>query len=266
MFEGTAEALSAVLLDIQGTLLGFDGSPVAGGAEAVARLRDLDLKVRFVTNVDSVAVATILERLQAANISAAEAEIFSPISAAKHFLERQPRARCQLLVPETIEAEFEAYRANGSGSDWVIVGDCREGFTYARLNEALGYLRRGAELLALQKGRWFPGPDGGPVLDTGAFVSALEYGAEKKAYVVGKPSTVLLRMAIEDAGVDPYAAIVVGDDVDSDVPGAHAVGARSVLVRTGKFSLDSLERSERKPDILLDSVADLPSALVELVR
>ena len=68
------------------------------------------------------------------------------------------------------------------------------------------------------------------------------------------------------AGVsDPFAAVMVGDDVCSDVPGAHAAGMRSVLVRTGKFSLSTLERSEVKPDLLLDSVADLPKALEELI-
>ena len=97
-----------------------------------------------------------------------------------------------------------------------------------------------------RKGRRYE--DGsGPVLDTGAFVAALEYGAHTQAYVVGKPSTELLRMAIEDVGCDPYSAVVVGDSLAADITGAHAVGARSVLVRTGAFSLSALERSERKP-------------------
>jgi HAD superfamily hydrolase (TIGR01458 family) len=148
--------------------------------------------------------------------------------------------------------------------DWVVVGDCREGFTYERLNVAFRLLREGAGLLALQKGRWWPSPNG-PALDTGAFVSALEFAAATQAHVVGKPSLELMRAAIDDVGCDPYDAVLIGDDVCSDVPGAHAIGARSILVRTGKFSLSALERSERKPDLLLDSVADLPPAMVELV-
>ena len=118
-------------------------------------------------------------------------------------------------------------------------------------------------MLALQKGRWFVSPDG-PALDTGAFVSALEWGANREAHVVGKPSTELLRMALEDVTDDPYSAVMVGDDICSDVPGAHAAGTRSVLVRTGKFALATLERSERKPDLLIDSIADLPAALAEI--
>ena len=260
----TARAIpTAVLLDIQGTLLAGDGTPIAGAAAAVARLKASGLAVRFVTNIDSVPVSTILARLRAADIPAEEAEIFSPVSAAKRFLERRERARCHLLLPPSIEPEFSAFRVNGGRADWVVVGDCREGFTYERLNTAFRVLRDGAELLALQKGRWFVSPDG-PALDTGSFVAALEWGANRTAHVVGKPSTELLRMALDDVGADPYSAVMVGDDICSDVPGAHAAGTRSVLVRTGKFSLSTLERSERKPDLLIDSIADLPAALDEI--
>jgi HAD superfamily hydrolase (TIGR01458 family) len=261
--EPSGALITAVLLDIQGTLLAGDGSPIAGAASAVERLKSDGLAVRFVTNIDSVPVATILARLQAAGIPAEECEIFSPVSAAKRFLARQERARCHLLLPPSIEPEFSAFRANGGGADWVVVGDCRQGFTYERLNAAFRVLLDGAQLLALQKGRWFVSPDG-PALDTGSFVALLEWGANTSAHVVGKPSTELLHMALEDLEGDPYTAVMVGDDVCSDVASAYSAGTRSVLVRTGKFSLTVLERSERKPDLLLDSIADLPAALREL--
>jgi HAD superfamily hydrolase (TIGR01458 family) len=263
MADAAISPLKAVLLDIQGTLLAGDGTPIAGAGHAVESLKAAGLAVRFVTNIDSVTVATILARLKAAGIPAKESEIFSPVSAAKRFLARQERARCHLLLPPSIEPEFSAYRANGHKADWVVVGDCREGFTYERLNAAFRVLRDGAEILALQKGRWFVSPDGA-ALDTGSFVAALEWGANRTAHVVGKPSTELLRMALEDVGGDPYSAVMVGDDICSDVPSAYSAGTRSVLVRTGKFSLSTLERSERKPDLLLDSIADLPSALAEI--
>ena len=264
MAETAAACIGAVLLDIQGTLLGGDGTPIAGAAEAVRRLKELGIKVRFVTNIDSVTVATIVARLRDAGILAEDAEIFSPISAAKRFLARQEHARCHLLLPPSIEPEFVEFRANGNGVDWVVVGDCREGFTYGRLNAAFRIVKNGAEILALQKGRWFVSPSG-PSLDTGACVAALEYGANRQAHVVGKPSTELIRAALQDVGGDPFEAVMVGDDICSDVPSAHSAGTRSVLVRTGKFSLSTLERSEIKPDLLLDSVADLPAALAELV-
>jgi HAD superfamily hydrolase (TIGR01458 family) len=263
MVDRVSVPVTAVMLDIQGTLLTGEGKTIAGAPEAVTRLKEMALAVRFVTNIDSVPVADITARLTAAGVPAVDDEVFSPVSAAKRFLARAGRPRCHLLVPPSIEPEFAEYRAQGSDVDWVVVGDCRDGFTYARLNTAFRLVRDGAQLLALQKGRWFASPSG-PSLDTGAFVTAIEYATGAQAHVVGKPSTELMRMALEDVGGDPFSVVMVGDDVRSDIPGAHAVGARSVLVRTGKFSLSELERSEIKPDLLLDSIADLPVALAEL--
>jgi ribonucleotide monophosphatase NagD (HAD superfamily) len=55
---------------------------------------------------------------------------------------------------------------------------------------------------------------------------------------------------------------MVGDDVVNDVLGAQAVGITGVLVRTGKFLATDLERVEREPDHVLDSIADLPAWLM----
>jgi len=261
--EPVAARARAALIDIQGTLLSPDGTPYPHAGEAVAAIKASGIVVRFVTNIDSVPVDTIVARLTGAGIAAVAEEVFSPVSAASSFLQRHGRPHCFLLLPEAIEPEFAQFGPNGSRIDYVVVGDCREGFTYARLNAALRHLHNGAELVALQKGRYFPTPEG-PALDTGAFVAALEYGSGKQAYVIGKPSTELMRLAIADAGCDIYDAVMIGDDVASDVAGAHKVGTRSVLVRTGKFTLAGLEQAELKPELVVDSIADVPAALAGL--
>ena len=55
--------------------------------------------------------------------------------------------------------------------------------------------------------------------------------------------------------------VVVGDDIDSDVRGAMAAGARGVLVRTGKFRDSDLAAPDRPPDAVIDSVAELGALL-----
>ncbi len=59
---------------------------------------------------------------------------------------------------------------------------------------------------------------------------------------------------------------MVGDDLHNDVLAAQAVGMTGVLVRTGKFRQDTLDRwtadpAAAKPDHVVDSVADLPEFL-----
>jgi ribonucleotide monophosphatase NagD (HAD superfamily) len=65
-------------------------------------------------------------------------------------------------------------------------------------------------------------------------------------------------MAVEDMGLPASRVVMVGDDVHSDILGASAVGAKTILVRTGKYHLDADKPPPVEPDWVLDSIADLP--------
>ena len=56
---------------------------------------------------------------------------------------------------------------------------------------------------------------------------------------------------------------MVGDDIDADIGGGRAAGLRTVLVRTGKFREETLAAADAKPDVVLDSIADVPAFLRE---
>jgi ribonucleotide monophosphatase NagD (HAD superfamily) len=62
-------------------------------------------------------------------------------------------------------------------------------------------------------------------------------------------------------GVPSETTVMIGDDLEADVGGAKAAGCAGVLVRTGKFRPDQLEKVKFNPDLILDSLADLPNVL-----
>jgi HAD superfamily hydrolase (TIGR01458 family) len=108
--------------------------------------------------------------------------------------------------------------------------------------------------------RWWQTASG-PLLDAGAFVAGLEYAAGVEAEVVGKPSRAYFEAALAELGARPADAVMVGDDVESDVGGAKAIGMRGVLVRTGKFEERTLAAAHPRPDAVIDTIADLPALL-----
>jgi HAD superfamily hydrolase (TIGR01458 family) len=118
----------------------------------------------------------------------------------------------------------------------------------------------GAELIALQRNRYWLRPEG-LALDVGPFVAALEYAARVDAFVVGKPSADFFATILAGIPAEPGEAAMVGDDVESDVGGALDAGLAGVLVRTGKYRDDALRASGIDPTAVVDSIADVPALL-----
>ena len=82
--------------------------------------------------------------------------------------------------------------------------------------------------------------------------------------MVGKPSKPFFDLAMSDWDLPPEEIAVVGDSVENDLLGASEIGLRSVLVRTGVYEEGLAERLGLKPDLIIDSLADLPAALDRL--
>jgi ribonucleotide monophosphatase NagD (HAD superfamily) len=98
-------------------------------------------------------------------------------------------------------------------------------------------------------------------LSAGPFVSALEFATGKTAVVMGKPSPSFFDLALRDMGLTPGEAVMIGDDVLTDIGGAHVIGMDGILVRTGKFREEALRAAPVRPGRIIGSVADLPGIL-----
>jgi HAD superfamily hydrolase (TIGR01458 family) len=251
--------LGTVLLDLDGVLY-VGETPIAGAVDAVARLRASGLALRFVTNTTTHPRAAIAAKLRRLGIVLDDAELITPAAlAVRHCLEQGHR-RVALVMHEEVKVDFAALEEADDDAAAVIVGDLGEQFGFAPLNRAFRLIMGGAELVALQKNRYWMTPDG-LSLDAGAFVAALEFASGHEALVVGKPAPLFFRSALATAGATPAQAAMVGDDVESDVGGAQRAGLRGILVRTGKYREDRLRASGVVPDAIIGSIADLPELL-----
>lgn len=250
---------SAVLLDLDGVLY-VEDDPIPGAAAAVASLQRADLRLRFVTNTTSRPRRRILERLGRLGFAVAEDELVTPARLAVEGCRRRGWRRVHLLMDEAVKEDFAGLEDVDADADAVIVGDLGEGFTYATLNRAFRLLVDGAELIALQKNRFWRRPDG-LALDVGPFVAALEYASAREAWVVGKPAAGFFAGVLADLGVAPHDTVMIGDDVESDVGGAQAAGIAGVLVRTGKYRAAVVADSGVDPAATIDSIADAPALL-----
>jgi HAD superfamily hydrolase (TIGR01458 family) len=254
----------ALLLDLDGVLY-VEEEPIAGAVEAVATLRDAGLGLRFVTNTTQRSRAHTLEKLERLGMPVAPGELITPAVLAVEHCRAQGHERVVLLMADDVKADFAGLTEADDRADAVIVGDLGERFDYAVLNRAFRLIVDGAELVALQRNRYWLRADG-LALDVGPFVAALEYAANVAAVVVGKPAPAFFLLALSQLGAEPGEAAMVGDDVESDTGGAVRAGLRGVLVRTGKFREESLAAADPPPTDVIDSIADLPELLAAGTR
>ena len=247
----------AFLIDLDGTLY-FRGEPCPGAIETVNYLRQEKYQLRFLTNTTAKTPKMLHAQMQALGFDIYEDEIFNATYACLQYLRSQPGASCHFMVDDAVKAFFKEIPVDDDAPDFVVVGDYGEGFDFHTLNHAFRLLMNGAELIALQKGLyWFSSE--GVFLDCGAFVTLLEAAADKTATVMGKPSETFFKIALESLQLSLSEAIVVGDDISSDIVGAQAMGMQSILVKTGKFKPSQLENPVAEPTWMLNSIAELPN-------
>jgi HAD superfamily hydrolase (TIGR01458 family) len=256
--------MAAILLDVEGVFL-VSGEPIAGGADAVGRLRADGHRLRFVTNNTTRSRAQLAEELRAIGVELSDDELQTTPRAAARALARK---RVLAMTMHAIVADLEGIELVGEDAEAVLIGGADETpetnlvFSFMNLARAFQELDAGAELYCLHKNRWWQTKHG-PLLDAGAFVAGLEYAADTEATVLGKPSAAYFEAALEALDADAHMTWMVGDDIEADIAGAQAYGMKTVLVRTGKFRPDVVERGRIRPDGIISSIAQLPDWLEE---
>ncbi|HEY5059710.1 MAG TPA: TIGR01458 family HAD-type hydrolase [Gaiellaceae bacterium] len=256
--------MAAILLDVDG-VLHVSGDPIPGAVEALRRLRQDGHRLRFVTNTTTRSRTQLAEQLRAHGIEIEDDEVQTAAAAAVRALQGK---RVLALTMHALVADLEGLELVGENADAVLIGGADETpeanlvFSYMNLARAFAELELGAALYCLHRNRWWQ-TKRGPLLDTGAFVAGLEYAAEVEATVLGKPTASYFAAACEALDADPEMAWMVGDDLESDIAGAHGIGMHTVLVRTGKFRPDAVEASRVVPDGIISSIGHLPDWLEE---
>jgi HAD superfamily hydrolase (TIGR01458 family) len=253
------EGIEGLLLDLSGVLYVQDEA-VPGAADALAKLRDDGIPLRLVTNTTMRPRRSILERLERLGIEADPSELLTPATLATRRCKEAGYESVALAVLDELREDLEGLEEGEGSVDAVIVGDLGEGWDYEVLNRAFRQLMDGAELIALQKNRYWETAEG-LSLDAGPFVSALEYATGREAEVVGKPSSAFFELALLELGVRADRAAMVGDDIEADVGGAMDAGLAGILVRTGKYRKDLVRISGIEPTATVDSIADVPELI-----
>jgi HAD superfamily hydrolase (TIGR01458 family) len=253
-------AIKGVLFDLDGVFY-VGNQLVSGGNETLYWLRSQGIGYRFVTNNTTLSRSALVAKLQHLGLDISKNELLSANYAGVLQLQKMGLNRCRLILAQAAQADYPP--SIDEKPEAIVIGDIGNDWDYDLLNTLMNQILEGAELIALHKGRYFQ-TEKGLMLDSGAFVAALEHATGKKAHVVGKPNPAFFEMgsALLDASTNEL--VMVGDDLINDIEGAQNTGYHAVLVQTGKYRKAIVEQSEIIPDGIITSVAALPNYLSSL--
>jgi HAD superfamily hydrolase (TIGR01458 family) len=253
--------VEGLLLDIDGVLV-TSWDPIPGAIESMRAFREAGLPVRLITNTTTHPRVELATTLQRAGFDVVPEMIVTAVTAtAEHLRHTHPSGGVFVLSDGDARADLAGVRLvdDPADADVIVLGGASNDFTYAAVNGVFGRLMRGdASLVAMHRNMFWRTTDGFE-LDAGAYVTGLEAATGVHAVVCGKPAPAYFEAALSVLGVTADRAAMVGDDVVNDVDGARAAGLTGILVRTGKFRPDDLDRGS--PDHIVDSLADVPALL-----
>ncbi len=247
------------LFDLDGTV--YLGERLIPGADtAIAALRAAGRRVAFLSNKPLQTRAEYAAKLTSLGVPAAPDDVInSSLVLARYLRDRDPGAPVFVIGEPPMREEMRAHGFEVRSDErvrWVVIAFDRT-FDYAKLNVALQAVKQGARLIATNPDRTCP-VEGGEIPDCAGMIAAVEAVTDRKVEViVGKPSPIILEVALGALGVRADETAIVGDRIETDMVMGRRLGLATVLVLSGVTRADDPRIAAVAPDHVIRSIGDL---------
>jgi phosphoglycolate/pyridoxal phosphate phosphatase family enzyme len=247
------------LVDLDGTVY-LGEQLIPGAAEAIAALRAAGRRVAFLSNKPLQTRGDYAQKLTRLGIPARPDDVVnSSLVLARHLRDLDPGAPVFVIGEAPMLAEMRAHGFEvrpDARVRWVVIAFDRT-FTYAKLDTALQAVTGGARLIATNPDRTCP-VEGGEIPDCAGMIAAVEAVTGKTVdIVVGKPSPIILEVALAAIEVAAAEAVIVGDRLETDIAMGKQRGVRTMLVLTGVTRAEDPRIASAAPDHVLRSIGEL---------
>jgi NagD protein len=245
------------LIDMDGVIY-RERQLIPGAERFISSLLDRGVPFAFLTNNSQRTRRDVAMKLSRMGIAVEEGHIFTCAMATARFLAAQKPGGTAFVIGEgglTQALHKNGYAIVDDDPDYVVVGEGRT-FNMEIVEAAVRMILRGSKLIATNIDPNCP-TSHGLRPGCGAIVAMLETATGLDAFSVGKPSPVMMRAARKEMGLATDETIMIGDTMETDILGGVAMGYRTALVLTGSTRREDLKRYAYRPDLILDSIADL---------
>lgn len=245
------------IIDMDGVI--YHGNKLLRGVnEFVSWMESSGKKYLFLTNSSERTPKELHEKLKRLGINVNEDHFYTSALATASFLASQKPDGSAYIIGDAglIHALYSVgYTINNVNPDYVIVGDTH-GYNFEKIELAVNLVLKGARLIGTN-------PDVSGPVETGitpstkALISPIEIAAGKKAYFVGKPNPLMMRIALKKLGTKREDTIVIGDRMDTDIRCGLESEIDTLLVLSGITSREDIDKFPYSPHYVLNGVFDL---------
>jgi NagD protein len=273
-----AVKIDGFVFDLDGTVYLGDAA-LPGSVEGIAELRRRGKRVLFVSNKPLEPRQAYAAKLTRLGIPTDPDAVITSAYVLGHHLARHEPDLCYYVVGE--QNLREELRSHGlqiageqegqdprevidpAGIDAVIVAFDRT-LDYRKLNTAYQALMAGARFYATNSDKMCPMPGGG-IPDAGGTIAALEHMTGRKLELLaGKPSTLIMQVALERLALPAARCMMVGDRLETDILMGQQAGMYTAAVLTGVARREDAARMLTPPSFVIANLAAIPSLLADV--
>jgi NagD protein len=251
------KAKSGFIIDMDGVI--YHGNKLLPGIpEFLKWLESSGKKFLFLTNSSERSPRELHEKLLRLGIDVGEEHFYTSALATAGFLASQKPNGSAFIIGDAglIHALYSfGYTINNVNPDYVVVGDTHN-YNFESIQTAVNLVFKGARLIGANPD--VSGPvENGIAPSTKALIAPIEIATGKKAYFVGKPNPLMMRIALKRLMVSREEAIVIGDRMDTDVRCGLESEIDTLLVLSGITSREEVDNFPYRPQYILNGIIDL---------
>jgi HAD superfamily hydrolase (TIGR01450 family) len=217
------------------------------------------------TNTGRLSARQVNQAISKAGFKISAERVFTAGAAAAAYIHnRSPGARCFVIGEGGAQEDFVARSldvTNNPPIDFVAVAADR-GMTFQELNFATKMVKEGAQLICISGSMDYPGVYLGTediFMGERSIVAAIEHSTGAQSVVVGKPLPEILIETVEVLGHKVSEAVMIGDNLNSDIAGGNAAGMTTILVTRDPNNIVAFDSGDldTTPTIIVASLAEL---------
>lgn len=250
--------LKNIISDMDGVV--YKGKTLIPGAkDFIDRLISKQTKFLFLTNNSEQTPLDLKRKLESLGVSGLQETNFitSAMATAAFLKTQKPGGTLYVIGGGGLMSEL--YKVGFSISehkpDYVVVGKTAS-FNFEMLKKAISFIMNGAKFIGTNPDVIDPSESGFEPA-CGSLLAAIEIASGKKPYIIGKPNSLMMTIALKQLGVQASETLMIGDRMDTDIVAGMEAGMKTSLVLSGVTQKDMLDNFPYKPDYIFNNVGEI---------